>query len=159
MPTNANPRSPSIATARLVVFALMGGVALFTIVAAVVEIDRSEHGSMRTVLLMALAMTGVAALTCAVIVPRAIAARVAPRRDQALAEISAGNLPFELMTATLTAAALVEGFGLFGATVFLITRDVLALVAPVLSIMLLAGQLPTADGAREQVERAAARRS
>ncbi len=79
---------------------------------------------------------------------------LARRHHDARAEVRNDQIPPELLGVAIVGAALAEGFGLFGATIFLITGQWLALVAPALAIILIGIQIPGKEGIERAVRQA-----
>lgn len=87
-------------------------------------------------------------------------AQVRERMAAGGAEAAGVDLPQEYFTLTLIPAALAEGFGLFGAIVYLLSASPLALLAPVIGCMLIVALRPTRwkyDNFVESVSRKAVR--
>lgn len=67
------------------------------------------------------------------------------RTPSAAAEYQQARIAANFVTLTLISGSLAEGFGLFGAVIYLITGDSYALVAPAIALFLIARLLPIRD--------------
>ena len=143
---------------RLVVLALAFGLAAFSIICFVVSSagDTVEAPSADglNVLLIALGIVGVSVLPLALFLPPRIAARVLKRKEEARAEVKKGLLPREIFAGSLIGAALAEGWGLFGAALYLISGDALTLIAPTIALLVIAMHVPSVEKAQRVFEHA-----
>lgn len=133
---------------QIVTVAMMVGIALFTGVGFFMAPVMEEGTPLEDLLLPALG--GLALL---MIAPYAVLRAVLLARARRLAESGeSGEADASLFpvynTLTLLGSALVEGFGLFGAVIFLLTRRHEALAAPALAIVLLVLRMPSREGYR-----------
>lgn len=114
--------------------------------------DGGNHG-MDVLAHVAIALI-VAAIPSALSLRTAVARRVETRRDEALEQLDAGWVPEELSAACMAAWLTIEGAGLFGGVIALVTGITWALAAPIVAFVALAAMRPTEDGLRSLVEAA-----
>ena len=99
-----------------------------------------------------LIVIGVIDITLVVLLPRKLAAAVRRRREEALEEIRAGNVPFEVVRGYTVALGLAEGWGLLGIAMHFLTREPLTLIAPVVAVPLILVNIPSLEKARQALE-------
>jgi hypothetical protein len=157
MLTATRSRALTIRAARSIVLAMFFGLATFASVALAVSplADDEPDPRLRTILLGLTGLALVTSVPLAFVVRARGVASAARRRTEALAELARGELPPELGTATTTAGALVEGAGLLGIVTFFLTRELLALGALAVPLLVLMFLLPTAERLAEGVRAAA----
>ena len=146
---------PSINGLRVIHLGLTTGLVPLTAVAGFLGpdmADRGDHGL--DVLAHVAIVLIVAAVPSALYLQTAVARRVATRRDEALEQLVAGWVPEELSTACMAAWLTIEGAGLFGGVVALITGITWALAAPIVAFIVLTAMRPTEHGLRSLVEAA-----
>lgn len=143
-----------VKSAQLIVGSLITGQALFAAVTFLVDMGGEQSDGFAELMLLAVAAMGAAAIPAFFFLPPRLAARVAGRRQEALAEIDAGQIPSEIMVATLLGAALLEAWGLLGCVVHLITGQPVALLATAVAVLLMILQFPDATRVRRDIERA-----
>jgi hypothetical protein len=144
------------ATGRILAFALIVGLVLFSGASLVWEGPPRGPDSIATELPpwfpTVLAAAGVVVVPLVLLLPGKLAASVRKRRDQALEEIRAGKIPFEVFRGYLIALAIAEGWGLLGVTMHHFTRQLICLVAPGVAVVLMAANIPSLEKARRAVE-------
>jgi len=144
------------ATGRILAFALIVGLVLFS--GASLVLDRGSRGNDTLAAEFArwypivLAAAGVIIVPLVFLLPGRLAASVRKRRDEALEEIRAGKIPFEVFRGYLVALALAEGWGLLGVAMHHLTREPLSLVAPGVAVLLMLANIPSLEKARRAVE-------
>lgn len=142
-----------MAQARIIVFALMAGIAIFSVVAVVVGPQMQGGGGPDDTepadpilpdeaVYVGIGLTIVAAFA-GMFLRKFLASKVGQRREEALAEIKEGKMPSELMTATITGCAVVESVGLLGAVGTLLTSNVMYLAMPAVAIAVMLTFVPT----------------
>lgn len=145
-PTGSNVAALPIRSIRILHVALIGGIVLFASVAVLAGLGTPDSN-------LALPLfIGLGALTVGVAVVQPLLRRqflgsLAARHDAATDELRMGLLPPELASLSIVRAALVEGVGLFGVVVFMLTGQWAALAAPGLAIVLIAACIPTRERA------------
>ena len=124
--------------AQIILSALIVGVIALT-VAAIFAHPKigSTDAELGQKLLLILAGLPVLALPAYALMRRRATRLLARRHHDARAEARNHQIPPELLGAVIVGASLAEGLGLFGATIFLITGQWLALVAPALAIIVI----------------------
>lgn len=146
------PVAPPLRTTQVMVVCLAGGVALLTAVALALA-PLSETGVMASgVLLPILGVLAVGEIPVYQVLRRRALRRLADRREGALMEARTERVPHELFTLILVGAALAEGVGLFGAVVYLLTANALAIAGPFVALVVLGYQVPTRDRLEDLVD-------
>jgi len=142
------PSNMSISTLRIVVIAMTVGVAAFTGVVYAIGSTRGALGrpASSEIMLAVLAALAAGAALAYFVVRRVIVSQL-QRRCAGLDshEDVTTLLMSQFFTLTVLGCALAEGPGLFGAVIYLLTQNALALLAPALAVLLLLAQFPT-DG-------------
>ncbi len=152
MTPDPRARSQTIQGVQTVLLALILGLCTFVAVALFVDPMQGDRDpELGTILL---AVTGVL-LTSNLPLAFFFRARglrsAVQRREEVLQELGRGEMPPELARTTILAGALVEGAGLFGSVTFFLSRQGVALVAPVLAVLVLLFLLPTRERLAEGV--------
>lgn len=148
-----------LATLRIIVVAMMMGVATFAVIAAVIGRPSADAPPDSNWQLFAI-IVGVAALggiTAFPVVRQALVAQLRRRfeegsgavgdgesaasREERLAEVAR---PY--MTLTIVAGAMAEGVGFLGCIFFILTHVWLMLIAPALAVLVLIAMFPTRSG-------------
>lgn len=135
--------SPSLATVRTILLALIAGMVTFAAAACTIPIEAAIDPQLARVLVLVLVVLGAVELPVWLVLRAATLRRLRERRVAAAEEVRRGGLPRELAAFTIVGAALAEGFGLYGCTVLFLTGDVTLLAAPALATGLIALQLPS----------------
>jgi hypothetical protein len=128
---------------KIIVAAMAAGVAVLSLVAlGVVRADSvSPDRGLAPVFLLMLAL---GELPAYFVIRQVLIARLqGEKRDQAPDERHTAQFLPPFTTLTIIAAAMAEGFGLFGAVIYMVTRHPLALAAPAIAVLLPAAVSPT----------------
>lgn len=155
--SNTGGPDPTIAAFRIIHFALIMGVVILAVVAGVLGPEMASNGeegrdgSMDMLAYVAIAML-VTSVPMAVQLRTVLARGVAARRDEALEQVAAGVMPKEVATASLVSAAMIEGAGLFGGVVALITGMAWVLAVPIAAVVVMVLLVPSESGVRSLVE-------
>ena len=147
----------SMVAMRVIVLALVFGLATFSVVGAVLgPVGGDEAGGfdLGVPAIAIAAGLAVVALVVPFVVRPLLAHRVAGRRKEAEVEIADGKVPAELASATIVAAALAEGPGMLGAVLLLISGDLAYLVPAGAGVVGILAMLPTRAWMTGAVERA-----
>lgn len=145
-------RAQPIRTAQLIASVMLVGVIAFTLVAIFLHPKMGAFDPELARLLM-LILCGLPVLQLPLyLFMRKRAIRLLARRHQeAQSEVRNHQIPPELMSVAIAGAALVEGLGLFGAVIFLLSGQWIVLIAPALSIILIGVQIPGKEGIERAV--------
>ncbi len=112
----------------------------------------ADRGPSLGVLVLVAIVLVVLAILSALFLQTTIARRVATKRDEALEQLEAGSVRDEVSAACMVAWGIIEGAGLFGGVVALVTGITWALAAPIVAFVALAAMRPTEAGLRSLVE-------
>lgn len=153
---NAPP--PKISAFQVIHGAMISGVTLFAVIAGFLGPDMAapvEGTEPDTTFAMfhyiALGVLA-AALPISLFLPRALARGAAKRRQEALAEVDQGLMPQEAAKGSIMGAVLLEGPGLFGCVVVLLTGNLWVLAIPAVSVLVMALRIPTQGRVRRLIE-------
>jgi len=145
-------RAHPIFRAQIILSVLIVGVIALTVAAVFAQPKMgSTDAELGMKLLLILAGLPLLALPLYALMRRRATRLLARRHHDARAEVRNDQIPPELMGVAVVGAALVEGLGLFGATIFLLTGQWLALIAPALAIILIGIQIPGKEGIERAV--------
>ena len=145
----ADPNEPiyqSLRPLQIMILAMMVGILAFAAVAVAVSRQFDHQADLGPLLLLALAAVGLGELLAYSVLRRATINRLRKlvQADPA-GQVQPTTLAPGLVTLRIIAAAMAEGFGLFGMVVFLVTGTAIALAAPVLALVILTRLVPTRD--------------
>jgi len=147
----AETRAQPIFVAQIILSLLIVGVITLTVAAVFAHPKMgTTDAKLGELLLMILAGVPVLTLPVYVLLRRRATRLLGLRQHNARAEVRNDQIPPELLVVVIVGAAQAEGLGLFGAVIFLITGQWLALAAPALAIVLIGIQIP----GKESIERA-----
>ena len=160
-PRNAQRRM-KLPELTLIIGALGSGVLLFLGVAVYLQMSGSlappegvtASQDLTPVLLGVAALAAVSGLTVFRLISAKAAEKLAVRREAALAELTAGEVPPELAQRTILGGALSEGVALLGVVTYLIEGSPLAFVPIGLGLLGVGALLPSRDRLAEFVSRA-----
>ena len=145
--------APSLTALRVIHLGLTAGLVPLAAVAGFLEPNRAAGGDGSLDVLAHVAIVLVVfAIPSALFLQTVVARRVATKRDEALEQLEARLVPDEVSAACMVACGIIEGAGLFGGVVALITGITWALAAPIVAFIVLAVMRPTEHGLRSLVE-------
>ena len=143
-------RAQKISMAQLVVSLMLVGVILLTIAAIFYRPRMGEPKEEQAPLMLAiLAAVSFSLLPAYGAVRKGFIKALARRHQLARAEVRNEQIPPEAFGLAIIGAGMVEAVGLFGAAIFLITGEWVALAAPALAVILIGVQIP----GKESIER------
>lgn len=147
----------TVQSLRIITIALAAGVALFAAVAAgvgPVTPPDPERAALSPMLLGVVAALALSGLVVSTLLGRSTQAKLAARREAALAELDSGKVPPELGAYTIVRAALGEAIGMFGCVIYLLEGDSLALFAIGFGIAWVSTSVPSLEQLRTRVKEA-----
>jgi len=145
-------RAQSIQAAQLISSVMLLGVIAFTLVAIFLHPKMGEFDpALARKLMLILAGLPVLLLPLYLFLRKRAIRLLARRHHVAQAEVRNHQIPPELMTVAIVGTAMVEGLGLFGAVLFLLTGEWFVLAAPALAIILIGVQIPGKEGIERAV--------
>ncbi|MEC7233280.1 MAG: hypothetical protein VXZ39_10050 [Planctomycetota bacterium] len=145
--------APSLTALRVIHLGLVTGLVPLAAVAGFLGPDvAADRGHSLGVLALVAIVLVVLSIFSALFLQTTIARRVATKRDEALEQLEAGLVRDEVSAACMVAWGIIEGAGLFGGVVALVTGITWALAAPIVAFVALAAMRPTEAGLRSLVE-------
>lgn len=138
------PTARPFAATRIILGAMALGVLAITVVAAYLRATMEPSTDRSLARLLPLVLVGIALSEIPVflVLRKVFAERARERRAESLELLKQGLLPLPLATFAILGAALAEGPGLFGAVILILGGPWIVLVAPLLSVALIAAQMP-----------------
>ncbi len=131
---------------KIIVASMLAGIVVLSLVAlGVVRADSvSQDQGLALVLLVVLALLALGELPAYFVIRQALIAKLrAEKRDEESDQRRLSQFLSPFTTLTILAGAMAEGFGLFGAVVFMVTGQPAALVAPAIAALFLTAVFPS----------------
>ena len=160
-PTNTTTSTMTIRSLRTVFFALIGGVALFLIVAIAIAplrdaADPAQGGiDVGTMLIGVLVLLVASNAMIAYFIRRSALQSVAADPEPAIEQLEGGDIPPRLASMTLILGALAESIAILGAVTYMLEAETMALVFACFGLGALVFQIPSRARLIEAVRAAA----
>ena len=143
-----SPNAPTLMTLRIIVIAMIVGVAGITgLFVAMASSGRAPVSTAPDAPFLPILAAICVAVVPGYILLRGLIVRQAQRRcSQVESEPDIRNvLMMQYFSVTVLGAGMAEGPGLFGAVIYLLTQNSLALIAPALAVLVMLAMFPTDD--------------
>ena len=151
--SHVDQTAPSLTALRVIHLGMTTSLVPLAVVAGFLGPDRAagEDHPMDALAHAAIVVV-VFAVPSALFLQTLVARRVANKREEALQQLEAGLVPGKMAAACTIAWGLIQGAGIFGGVIALITGIIWAVAAPIAAFIVLAAMRPTERGLRSLAE-------